>query len=937
MKKHSPVFTLSLMVVIQALVAAPPIDLQTVPGGYRFRLHINDPVLKKEAVSAVTRDGTTINETFVSAYVYGFESEGLEGDPALLSSGIEFAFETNPPRVKVADVVTREIALEGKLYPVQPSHGYDETTSLPFAYNPESYDPKKALAKKSSSMEYVAVTQTYTYRGQESATIAIRPMRYDPGTNKITVVREMTVDIQMEKPQIVRSLNSKAFDQVMRASYVNLVDAAPEPFSAKEKYLILAMPAYKDCAELQQFIDYRARLYDVKVVSTADVGGTTVDAFRTFIRNEMPAFCLLVGNQPTFPSWNKTGWKSFNYYVATQTSSSREPKPDIALGLFYVDNATQIKNIVNKIMATEKSLATRPRVVLAQGGNTERMDNLPPEHCDKIVEEVVTRYFLKEDGWTINMYPTGARGEGAKNAIELFNKGCWFNFYNGHGFADQQQYGWGSRDLSSMTNTVYPFVLNCACETGDFDQGCVASTAVRSVSGPVTMIGAYGTSTYGQHIINQGYPHGIMVKKITRSGLSFVYGVNYDSVPQCYINWMGGVPGSWDRATMGWQYHHFGDPAIETMVSMPMLSITAPGNNEQVEQGKTCRITWSSNRAGKVAIYLYKGGKPVSVLSAATDAASGAYDWTPDGSAATGTDYQIRLTSVDSSALWDTSGTFSIIPEYLLIAPYRQSFDTLDSGSTVLPLKYTQTTDTGDVLDWLVWKGPTPSRAGSSPDTGPQGDKTSGSGNYLYIEASGENSPDKKAMFTTPNFDLRNGDHSLSFWVHMFSATGTMGVLTLDVCVDGTWKTGVLEVTGDQGDRWVEQKVDLKEYAGERVGFRFRGVTGSDRASDICIDDFTIGVTGKTNGRPPVAVSPERCELTFTGSKLLLKIPEMNGSEPVSIMLYNSRGQLIRRLFDGKLSAGEHLLAQEKLTRGLYIVRMGIGGYQKTIELLHAK
>ncbi|MBN1760719.1 MAG: hypothetical protein JW863_20490 [Chitinispirillaceae bacterium] len=922
----------ALFVILTAriLFAVPPYELQPVGDGYRLQLNLSDPLLQSETVSDVTQDGVRVNETFVRAYLYGFNFEGAEGDPALLSSDIEFALENDELRLEVTDVVTREIPIGGKLYPMQPPRSYSAEGKIPFAYNPASYEPAKTLAKRVPA-PYASVTHVYTYRGQKSITVTIRPMSYDAATNTVTVVKQMTVAVKMDKPQVLHSWNSEAFDRVMRATYANLAYAAPEPFAAREKYLILALPIYKDAAELKKFVDYRSRLYDVKVVGTDEVGGTTIDAFRTFIRNEKPAFCLLVGNQPTFPSWNKTGWKSFNYYVASQVSSSaKKPQPDISLGLFYVTNTAQIAAVVNKTISTEEGLATRPKVVLGQGGNNEKMGNLPKDHCDKVVAEVVSRYFPSNSGWTASIYSTGVMTEGAKKAVEQFNKGCWFNLYNGHGFTTGQEFGWGTRDLASMTNTVFPFVLNCCCETGTFDRNCVAAAAVGNTHGPATMIAAHGTSYQGQHVLCQGYPDAIINKKITKNGLAYIYAVNYDSVPRCYINWAG-IPSTMDRATMGWQFHHFGDPAIETMVSMPILSVTAPGKNEQVEQGKVCRIGWSSNIAGKVAINLYKGGKPVSTLSSATDAASGAYDWTPTGSDATGTDYQIRVTSVDSSALWDTSGTFSIIPEYLLAAPYYQTFDTLDSGSTVLPLKYAQSNDTGDVLDWLVWKGPTPSR----PDTGPQGDKTTGNGKYLYIEASGTNSPEKKAEFATPNFNLNNGSYMLSFWTHLFSKTNTMGTLSLDVCVDGVWKNDALKVSGNQGDQWIEQKLDLMTYKGNRVGFRFCGVTGADRASDICIDDFRI--TGQTTGTDLLtgATSSACCDLVPAGSRILFIIPAASAVKPVKIALYNSRGQFVRCIIDGRMRPGNHLLSPGKLSKGLYIVTVKIGGLQKTFELLY--
>lgn len=938
MKTLSSTFTFLLIIAIQVLFATPSFELQPVSDGYKFQLNLDDPVLQKEMVNAVTKDGISVNETFVKAFVYGFELQGIEGDPALLSSNIEFAFENDAPQIEITNVTTQEIQLEGKLYPIQPLQSYHQTTKPPFAYNPASYEPKRALLKKSLSSEYVTITQIYTYRGQKSATVSIQPMSYNTGTNTITVVKEMTVNVKMDKPQVLHSWNSKAFDMVMRASYGNLANAEPESFSDMEKYLIITMPKYENDAALNKFIAYRSKRYNVKVVNTNDINGTTVDAFREFIRGEKPTFCLLVGDDSGFPSWNggqqggwgEPTWKSFNYYISTQTSSFNEPNPDIALGLFYVENSTQITNIVNKTIATEENLATRPKVVLAQGGNTDQMDFLPSDHCDKIVEEVVSKYFLADDGWTTHIYPTEWFGEGAKKAVKHFNEGCSFNIYNGHGLQQQQEYGWGISNLSSMTNTVYPFVLNCACETGDFDQNCVAATAVAHENGPVTMIAAYGTSSYGQHSLNQGYADGIIDKKITQNGLAFVYAVNYDNAPNYYIEKMGSVPDSWARATMGWQYHHFGDPAIETIKGPSTINVTYPKVNQQVEQNKICQIGWNSNIDGNVKIDLYKNGEFISSLSTSIDAASQTYNWTPTNNETIGSDYQIRITSVNSITLWDTSNTFSIIPEYLLVAPYHESFDTLNSGTTILPFNYSQYNDTSDVLDWLVWNGPTPSKS----DNKLENNNSFGDGNYLYVEASGNNSPNKNAVFTTPTFNLSEDKHTLSFLIYM---NGAESSLSLDVCIDGIWENSIFEVLGNQGDEWVEQKFDLATYTGKRVSFRFNGITGSDSTNDICIDNINLIITKTPNRKPLIATSSDACDLLFAGPNILLKIPKKNDIEPVNVMLYNSKGQRIRCLLNNRISAGVHVLPKGKLAGGLYIVTMKVGDFRKTINFLHTK
>ena len=56
--------------------------------------------------------------------------------------------------------------------------------------------------------------------------------------------------------------------------------------------------------------------------------------------------------------------------------------------------------------------------------------------------------------------------------------------------------------------------------------------------------------------------------------------------------------------------------------------------------------------------------------------------------------------------------------------------------------------DTMDDGDWTLHSGPT-----TSFNTGPQGDHTTGNGNYFYIESSTPNYPNKTFIAYTPTFD----------------------------------------------------------------------------------------------------------------------------------------------------------------------------------------
>ncbi len=273
------------------------------------------------------------------------------------------------------------------------------------------------------------------------------------------------------------------------------------------------------------------------------------------------------------------------------------------------------------------------------------------------------------------------------------------------------------------------------------------------------------------------------------------------------------------------------------------LALKSPNGGEFVEKGSEVEITWDDNLDGEVQINLFRNGNLYENIVAKTPS-SGSYTWTVSDRIKSGTDYCVRVTSIEKSWLNDESDdVLSILNPTIRNFPYIRDFDDFDTNSIILRHFWEQGDD--DDLNWTVWNGMTPTKDPEAGElTGPDGDHTSGDGNYLYVESSGSNNPDKKADFISPVFDLRfcqNG--TCTFWYHMLSdnkGTDEMGDLYVDINVDGTWEDGIVHHNGDKGDVWNSESIDLKDYNDKKVQFRFRAVTGSGWASDVCIDDFKI-------------------------------------------------------------------------------------------------
>lgn len=159
--------------------------------------------------------------------------------------------------------------------------------------------------------------------------------------------------------------------------------------------------------------------------------------------------------------------------------------------------------------------------------------------------------------------------------------------------------------------------------------------------------------------------------------------------------------------------------------------------------------------------------------------------------------------------------------------PYTEGFESNFGG-------WTQST--ADDLDWLRDASGTPSN-----NTGPSS-AIEGS-TYIYVEASGNGTgyPNKRAILTSPCFDLGGLTTPVfSFQYHMFGAAD-MGSIAAEISDDdgGSWTT-LWSQTGNQGNQWLKVDLDLSAYAGSNVQIRFNRFVGSTWQADIAIDDIRL-------------------------------------------------------------------------------------------------
>ncbi len=142
------------------------------------------------------------------------------------------------------------------------------------------------------------------------------------------------------------------------------------------------------------------------------------------------------------------------------------------------------------------------------------------------------------------------------------------------------------------------------------------------------------------------------------------------------------------------------------------------------------------------------------------------------------------------------------------------------------------THDPSDDFNWVTHTGST-----TSSNTGPS--SAYNGSYYAYTEATSPNNPDKVANLISPCFSVQSGYNTeISFAYHMYGSG--MGDFNVDITTnDGSSWTNLWSLTGNQGNVWQTNSIDLSAYAGQDVKLRFNVITGTYQ-SDVSIDDVVI-------------------------------------------------------------------------------------------------
>ena len=249
-----------------------------------------------------------------------------------------------------------------------------------------------------------------------------------------------------------------------------------------------------------------------------------------------------------------------------------------------------------------------------------------------------------------------------------------------------------------------------------------------------------------------------------------------------------------------------------------------------------------------------------------------------------------------------------------------------------------------DDLNWTVDANGTPSN-NTGPSSAVQGN------NYIFVEASGNNTgyPNKRAIITSPCYDLSSQTSAMfSFGYHMFGSNN-MGSIALEASNDNgaSWTT-LWSQTGNQGNQWNTQSVDLSAYTGNSVQLRFNRLTGGTWQADIAIDNVNLSSSVTTKAEEVLVDDLSDQTQTIQNSvkfypnpasssvNVGLGLDMQNGAVDMTLIIYDLTGKMVKRVqWSVDSITSEKRIDISVLNSGIYMLSIqGSNGMNKMQKLM---
>lgn len=475
-----------------------------------------------------------LKNNFTSLTLEGFGLQTAVGLPALpslvniievpLGDGLTYTVEEI-----VCDTIDGNVlGIADAIIPAQPSRSKSDMSPVTLSIDKAAYSRNAFCGAQLIELNPIGIA-----RNRNLATVAFNPIRWNPVTNELIVVKSLTVNIRQLNADIAATKRmqqlyaSPAFNS--STNVINALGSKDNHTNAPLRYTIVAHSSFRGA--LDEFVAWKTRkgfLVDLVYTDDANVGSTT-SSIKDYLQGlydnataicPAPTYVLFVGDIAQIPafflsSYGENQYSDLSYCCWT----GNDNLPDCYYGRFSAQTLAQLTPQISKTLMYEQYTFPNPSYLgtaaLIAGVDGGYSGDNAYRYGDPAMDYVAKTYVTTANGFNNIVYyknntsfaPAGVTVTGSSQASStstalrnLYNSGCGFVNYTAHGSTTS----WGdpsftNNNVAQMTNNNKPMVMigNC-CLTNSFQiDACFGEALLRkdNNAGAVGYIGG-SNSTY---------------------------------------------------------------------------------------------------------------------------------------------------------------------------------------------------------------------------------------------------------------------------------------------------------------------------------------------------------------------------------------------------------------------------------------------------------
>ncbi len=409
----------------------------------------------------------------------------------------------------------------------------------------------------------------YILRDYRGTVVEIYPFQYNHSLKTLRVYKTLTVEIRNVGPGTVNvntvDRENKGlihdYDVLYRDHFINYTDNQTRYSMIDDAgdMLIITDDAFHNT--MLPLVNWKMQKGINTTIADISTIGNEQNLIKAYIQDFYNthdlAYVLLVGDYTQVTPYMSGGNPMDPIYA--QVAGSDE-YPDIFVGRFSAENATQVETQVDRTITYESTpvgsdwFHKGTGIASAYGSGGHNGGEYDYVHMGYIRDSLMSFYHYTE---VDQIYDPGATASQVTGAL---NSGRGFVNYCGHGSVTSwSTTGFSNANVNALVNdNMLPFIFSVACVNGDFDGNtCFAEAWLRATDGgyPTGAIATYMSSinqSWAPPMDAQDEATHLIIRELSLS----IGGICFNSACKMIdLNGSGGV-------SMSNTWHIFGDPSV---------------------------------------------------------------------------------------------------------------------------------------------------------------------------------------------------------------------------------------------------------------------------------------------------------------------------------------------------------------------------------------